>query len=61
MGWLKIALGAVCFGLGGACIIAAIAVLIFGAVFEASMTGMLGALFLFFAFLFLRRVRWHND
>jgi hypothetical protein len=35
--------------------------LIFGAVFEASMTGMLGALFLFFAFLLLRRVRWHND
>jgi hypothetical protein len=30
-------------------------------VFEASMTGMLGALFLFFSFLFLRRVRWHND
>jgi hypothetical protein len=54
MGWLKIALGVVCFGLGGACIIAAIAVLIFGAVFEASMTGMLGDLFLW-------RVRWHKD
>ena len=61
MGWLKITLGVICFGVGGACIIAAIAVLIFGAMFEASVTGMLGTLFLLFAFLLLRGVRWHND
>jgi hypothetical protein len=58
---LKVALGMVCFGIGAAGVIGAISVLVFGSVFEATVTGMLAALFLWFAYLLLRQVRWHND
>jgi len=52
---LRVALGMVCFGIGAAGIIMAISVLIFGSVFQATVTGMLAALFLWFAYLLLRR------
>jgi hypothetical protein len=35
--------------------------LVFGSVFEAIVTGMLAALFLWFAYLLSRQMRWHND
>jgi hypothetical protein len=58
---LKIALAFVCFGIGAACLIGAIAMLPFTSASDAALPGMLGAMFLFFTYLLLRRVRWHND
>ena len=61
---LKIGLGVVCFGIGAACLIGAISVLPFISASDAAIPGLLGAFgiaFLLFAFLLLRRVRWHND
>jgi hypothetical protein len=58
---LKVALGIVRFGIGAAGAIMAISVLVFGSVFEAIVTGMLAALFLWFAYLLSRQMRWHND
>jgi len=58
---LKIGLGVVCFGIGGASLIGAVCMLAFEVVFEAAVTGILGAMFLWISFLLLRQVRWHND
>ena len=58
---LKVALGLVCFGIGAAGIIMGISVLVFGSVIEATVTGLLAALFLWFTYLFLRQVRWHDS
>jgi hypothetical protein len=61
---LKIALGVVCFGIGAACLIAAICIVPFISASDAAIPGMFGtfgAIFLLIAFLLLRRVRWHND
>ena len=57
---LKVALGMACFGIGAAGIIMAISVLVFGSVFQATVTGMLAALFLWLAYWLLRQVRWHT-
>ena len=61
MGWLNIALGVVCFGIGAACVIGAIGLLVFDAAFAAAWTGLFGALFLFSTFLLFRGVRWHEN
>ena len=61
---LKIGLGVVCFAIGAACLIGAICILPFISVSDAAVPGTFGAfgiIFLLFAFLLLRRVRWHND
>jgi hypothetical protein len=61
---LKIALGVVCFGIGAAGSIGTICMLPFISATGAAIPGMFGAfagLFLWFAFLLLRQVRWHND
>jgi hypothetical protein len=58
---LKVAVGVVSFGIGAACLIVAICMLVFSLVFEAAFTGMFGAMFLWISFLLLRQVRWHND
>jgi hypothetical protein len=58
---LRVALGMVCFGIGAADLIGAICMLAFSLVFEAAVTGMFGAMFLWISFLLLRRLRWHND
>ena len=61
---LKIALALVCFGIGAACLIGAIAMLPFISASGAAIPGMFGAfgaIFLWITFLLLRRVRWHND
>jgi len=63
-GWLIIALGIVCFAIGAACVIEAIALAFFVSASEAVtpvVFGACGVLLLGFAFLFLRRVRGHND
>src|SRR5262249_3563702 len=61
---LKIALAFVCFGIGAACLIGTICMLGFisatGAAIPATL-GAFGAIFLWFTYLLLRRVRWHND
>ena len=61
---LKIAFGVVCFGTGAACLIVAICMLPFISASGAAAPGMFvafAAIFLWIAFLLLRRVRWHND
>jgi hypothetical protein len=61
---LKIALGIVCFGTGAACLIVAICMAFFVSASDATIPGMFGAfgtIFLWIAFLLLRRLRWHND
>ncbi|MGB8184525.1 MAG: hypothetical protein WCF37_05825 [Pseudolabrys sp.] len=61
---LKIAFGVVCFGTGAACLILAICMLPFISASGAAAPGMFvafAAIFLWIAFLLLRRVRWHND
>ena len=61
---LKIAFGVVCFGIGAACLILAICMLPFISASGAAAPGMFvafAAIFLWIAFLLLRRVRWHND
>jgi hypothetical protein len=61
---LKIALGIVCFAIGAACLIGAISIMPFIAWSDAAIPatfGAFGAIFLLFAFLLLRRLRWHND
>lgn len=61
---LKIAFGVVCFETGAACLILAICMLPFISASGAAAPGMFvafAAIFLWIAFLLLRRVRWHND
>jgi hypothetical protein len=61
---LKIALGLVCFAIGAAGLIGALCVLPFISWSDAAIPatfGAVGAVFLLFAFLLLRRLRWHND
>lgn len=61
---LKIALGVVCFGIGAASLIGAIGSALFVSASDAHipvMFGAFGAIFLWFTFLLLRHVRWHND
>jgi hypothetical protein len=60
---LKIGLGVVCFGIGAASFIGAICMVPFVSGSDAipAMFGAFGAIFLLFAFLLLRQVRWHND
>ncbi|HXE05829.1 MAG TPA: hypothetical protein VN579_07575 [Bryobacteraceae bacterium] len=61
---LKIGFGIVCFAIGAACLIGALCTLPFISASDAAIPGMLGAcgaVFLWVAFLLLRRVRWHND
>ena len=63
VGWLKIGLGVVCFAIGAACVIGAICTLPFISASDAhipAMFGAVGAMFLWFTYLLLRRVRWHN-
>ena len=64
VGWLKIAFGVVCFGIGAACLIVAICMLPFISASDAAIPGTFGsfgAIFLLITFLLLRRVRWHTD
>jgi hypothetical protein len=61
---LKIALGLVCFVIGAASLIGAISSFLFVSASDAhipTMFGAVGAMFLWFTYLLLRRVRWHND
>jgi hypothetical protein len=61
---LKIALGLVCFAIGAASLIGALCVLPFISMSDAAVPATFaafGAVFLSFAFLLLRRLRWHND
>jgi hypothetical protein len=60
---LKIALGLVCFAIGAACLIGALCVLLFISMSDAAIPatfGAAGTVFLLFAFLLLRGLRWHN-
>ena len=57
---LKIALGMACFVIGAAGVILAISMLVFEVMIQAAVTAVLGALFLWFAFVLLRQVRWHD-
>jgi hypothetical protein len=57
---LKVALGMACFAIGAAGVILAISMLVFEVVVQAAVTAVLGALFLWFAFVLLRQVRWHD-
>jgi len=57
---LKIALGIACFAIGAGGVIFAISLLVFEVMSQAAVTAALGALFLWFAFLLLRQVRWHE-
>ncbi|HEY7232009.1 MAG TPA: hypothetical protein VH558_16745 [Pseudolabrys sp.] len=58
---LKIIFGVVCFGIGAAGLIGAICMLPFSSGFEAAFPGLLGAMFLWIAYLLLRGLRWTND
>jgi hypothetical protein len=61
---LKIAFGIVCFAIGAACLIGAICIVPFISWSDAAIPatfGAFGTIFLLFAFLLLRRLRWHND
>ena len=61
---LKIALGFVCFGIGAAGLILTICLLVFISATGPAIPAMFGAfaaVFLWFGFLLLRQVRWHND
>jgi hypothetical protein len=49
-----------CFAIGAAGVILAISMLVFEVVIQAAVTAVLGALFLWFAFVLLRQVRWHD-
>ena len=49
-----------CFVIGAAGVILAISMLVFEVVVQAAVTAALGALFLWFAFVLLRQVRWHD-
>ena len=57
---LKVALGMTFFAIGAAGVILAISMLVFEVVVQAAVTAVLGALFLWFAFVLLRQVRWHD-
>ena len=61
---LKIAVGLVCFVIGAASLIGAISSFLFVSASDAhipAMFGAFGAMFLWFTYLLLRQVRWHND
>ena len=61
---LEIAVGLVCFVIGAASLIGAIGSLLFVSASDAHIPAMFaafGAIFLWFTYLLLRKVRWHND
>jgi hypothetical protein len=60
---LKIALGLVCFVIGAASLIGAIGSLLFFSASDAHIPAMFAAFgaILWFTYLLLRQVRWHND
>lgn len=61
---LIIALGIICFAIGAACLIGAICIVPFVSWSDAAIPatfGTVGAVFLLFALLLLRGLRWHND
>lgn len=61
---LKIGFGLICFAIGAASLIGAISSALFVSASDAHIPiffGALGAVFLWFAFLLLRRLRWHNN
>jgi hypothetical protein len=64
IGWLKIAFGIVCFAIGAASLLGAIASLVFVDASEVhipAMFGAFGAALMWVAVVLLRGVRWHND
>lgn len=61
---LKIAVGLVCFVIGAASLMGAIGSFFFVSTSDAHIPAMFGAsgvMFLWFTYLLLRQVRWHND
>ena len=62
--WLKVALGIVCFAIGAASLLGAIASLIFvdaSEVYIPASFGAFGAALMWVSVLLLRSLRWHND
>jgi hypothetical protein len=61
---LNIAVGLVCFVIGAASLMGAIGSFFFVSASDAhipTMFGAFGVIFLWFTYLLLRQVRWHND